>query len=161
MVDVVNGRDEVIGSAPRKGVHGTGMMHRSAHIFLIDGNGRIWLEKRASTTDTYPGYYSSSAAGHVRKGETYVQGARREALEELGIRGLRLSQVHKLDASSETSNEFVAFFIARSDSAPRRHELTDSLRAYTIPEIDGMIAEKVDFTPIFLMLYRWYVSNVA
>lgn len=160
MVDVVNEADEVIGSAPRKGIHNTELRHRSAHIFLIDSKGRIWLEKRASTTDTYPGYYSSSAAGHISRGESYLEGAQREALEELGIQGLVLERMHMLQASKETSNEFVAFFIARSDEKPRVHADSLSLHPYSVEEIDGMIAGGEKFVPIFLKLFKWHKENM-
>ena len=56
MLDVVNEHDIIISSAPRKGIHKTDKLHRSVHIFLITSNGKIWLEKRAMNTDTFPGY---------------------------------------------------------------------------------------------------------
>ena len=40
-------------------------------------------------TDTFPGAYNSSAAGHVQHGESYLDAANREILEELGIEGLK------------------------------------------------------------------------
>lgn len=159
MIDIVNERNEVIGSAPRKGIHGTGLRHRSVHIFLIDSKGRIWLEKRAGSTDTYPGYYNSSAAGHVSRGETYLQGAQREVEEELGMRGLKLDERRLLQASSETSNEFVMFYTAKSDKSPRKHEMTDSLIPCSVKEIDRMIADGERFVPIFLLLYGWSKEN--
>lgn len=160
MVDVVNDNDEIIGSAPRRGIHNTGKLHRSAHIFLLNSQGKIWLEKRAPNTDTFPGYYNSSAAGHIRKGERYLEGAEREAYEELGISNIKLEERHKLAASKETSNEFVAFFIIKSDAEPRVHEATVSLRPYSIREIDQMIANGEKFVPIFLKLFEWYKANL-
>lgn len=161
IVDVVNERDEVIGSAPRKGIHGTNLLHRAAHIFLIDGMGRIWLEKRALSTDTYPGYYNSSAAGHISKGETYLQGAEREVEEELGLTGLRLEERYLLKASKETLNEFVMFYTVKSNRMPRKHEMTEALEPHTTGEIDAMIARGERFVPIFLALYKWYRKEVA
>lgn len=153
MVDVVDHNDLIIGIAPRKGIHKTDFLHRSAHIFLIDPSGSIWLERRAQNVDTYPGYYSSSAAGHIAHGESYLQGAQREALEELGIPDLKLEQKHKLIASKETSNEFVGFFITHSATNPIEHEATEKLEAFSIKQIDEMIAKGENFVPIFLMLF--------
>ncbi len=161
MIDVVNEYNEVVGSAPRKGIHGTNFLHRSAHIFLIDKQGRIWLEQRALTTDTFPGYYNSSAAGHISQGESYLLGAQREAIEELGIEGLKLVEKHRFAVSEETSNEFVAFFVAKSDVKPRVNEgATTSLHLYSIEQIDQMIASGEKFVPIFLKLYGWYKANM-
>ena len=92
MVDVVDENDMVVGSAPRKGIHKTDKLHRSVHIFLINSSGRIWLEKRAENTDTFPGYYNSSAAGHVSSGESYEEGALREIEEELGIKNANIKK---------------------------------------------------------------------
>ena len=160
IVDVVNANDEVVGTAQRKGIHKTGLLHRSVHIFLMDPEGRIWLERRADNTDTFPDYYSSSAGGHVSSGESYMQGAEREALEELGINGLKLEQKHKLSASADTSNEFVMFYTAVSDEKPKVHENTKSLNAFTVEQIDEMIANNGKFVPIFLTLFKWYKAEV-
>lgn len=161
IIDIVNESDEIVGSAPRKGIHSTALLHRSAHIFLIDFQGRIWLEKRALTTDTYPGYYNSSAAGHISHGESYLVGAQREALEELGIENLQLEEKHKLTASAETSNEFVAFFVVKSDSKPKiNEEATVSLTPYSIAQIDQMIINGEKFVPIFLKLFEWYKKHM-
>jgi isopentenyldiphosphate isomerase len=156
MVDVVDESNNVIGEAPRKGIHKTGKLHRAAHIFMFDSAGRLWIERRGQTADTNPGYYDSSAAGHVRKGETYEQGAQREALEELGIEGLELKPVYDLPASPSTGNEFVRLFITHSDKKPKLHEDAASQKRYTIEEIDEKITHGEKFVPTFLKLFEWY-----
>lgn len=161
LIDIVDRNDKVIGTAPRRGIHKTDLFHRSVHIFLIDHNGNIWLEKRANNVDTFPGYYSSSAAGHLQRGESYIDGAKREALEELGISNLALEQKNKLDVSKKTSNEFVAFFVAKSELKPKAHELTEKLEIFSVKEIDRMISNGNKFVPIFLILFEWYKSNAT
>ena len=162
LVDVVDENDMVVGSAPRKGIHKTDKLHRSVHIFLINSSGRIWLEKRAENTDTFPGYYNSSAAGHVSSGESYEEGALREIEEELGIKNANIKKMHKLAASKETSNEFVTFFIVHSDEKPTiNKDATDALNSYSIKEIDEMIAKGNKFVPIFMKLYNWHKINAA
>lgn len=161
LIDIVDRNDKVIGTAPREGIHKTSLFHRAVHIFLIDHNGNIWLEKRAKNVDTFPEYYSSSAAGHLQKGETYLDGANREALEELGIPNLILKQKNKLAASKKTSNEFVGFFVAESELKPKAHRLTEKLEVFSIQEIDRKIYNGDRFVPIFLMLFEWYKSNIS
>ena len=162
MVGVVDENDMVVGSTQRKGIHKTDKMHRSVHIFLITSSGKIWLEKRAENTDTFPGYYNSSAAGHVALGESYEGGALREIKEELSIKNANIKKMHKLKASKETSNEFVTFFIVKSDEKPKiNKEATDALNSYSIKEIDEMIAKGAKFVPIFMKLYEWYKINAA
>ena len=43
----------------------------------------LW-QKRAEGISRYPGYYDISAGGHINLGETIVEGAIREAREEIG-----------------------------------------------------------------------------
>ena len=161
MIDIVNERDEVVGEAPRKGIHSTNLKHRAAHIFIIDGKSRIWIEKRAEHCDTYPGYHNSSAAGHVAKGESYEQAARREVEEELGFRDAKLEQLHKLQASEETSNEFVAFFVGRTDQTPTIHSDTAELITLGVGEITQLIKDGAKFTPVFKLLFDYYLRTAV
>jgi isopentenyldiphosphate isomerase len=159
MVAVVNRDDRVIGKAIRKGIHKTGYLHRAVHIFLVDSKGRIWLELRGANTDIYPGHYSSSAAGHVRHGETYLEGARREVLEELGIRKLRLVRKHKLKAAPYTGNEFITFYVTRSDKQPVRHRDAQKQELFSVDEIDLMIERGEKLSPVLLRLFSWYKGH--
>jgi len=162
LVDIVNDDDEVTGVTPRKGIHkAIAPKHRAVHIFLIDRNGNIWLEKRGPNCDMWPGHYNSSAGGHVSSGESYGQAAAREAEEELGIPGLRLELKHKLMASGTTANEFVAFYIARSDSRPRLHPDATEQASFSVKEIGKRIKAGEPFTPVFLELFEWYKSNMV
>lgn len=118
--DVVNDRDEVIGQAPRGQVHRQGLKHRAVHIFLFDPAGRLFIQKRAATKDTFPGRYDSSASGHVDSGEQYDACAVREVREELGLvapaGGLR--KHFKIDACRQTGQEFVWVYSFQGDYHP-------------------------------------------
>ena len=162
MVDVVDKYNSVIGEAPRKGIHAKGnkMLHRAVHIFLMDSKNRLWIEKRGPNTDTMPLHYDCSAAGHVAKGETYEQAALREAAEELGIKGLKLRHAFDLPANGLTMNEFVRFYVARSDRKPRLHEDAYSQELYTIQEIEAKMRIGEKFTPTFPIFLKWIKENV-
>ncbi len=159
LIDVVNGDNEVIGEAPRKGIHETKLKHRAVHIFISDGRSNIWLEKRAEHCDTYPGYHNSSAAGHVAKGEFYEQAAKREVEEELGFKNINLKLLHTLEASEETSNEFIAFFIGQTDQKPTIHSDTAELKLMDVAEIKRLIADGERFTPVFKLLFDYYLRK--
>jgi isopentenyldiphosphate isomerase len=161
MIDIVDSNDIVIGSAPRKGIHETPKLHRAAHIFLFNSEGKLWLEKRAMHCDNYPGYYSSSAAGHISSGESYLEGASREAQEELGITGLELKLVHKFPVSKESINEFIMLYTAVSDSIPKPCKDTEHFDLFTIDEINNMIDNKTEkVSDSFARLFRWYVAKM-
>ena len=83
--DVVNDRDEVIGQAPRREVHRTGLKHRAVHVLVFNARGEIFLQKRSMSKDTFPGAWDSSASGHLDSGEAYDACAVRELREEIGL----------------------------------------------------------------------------
>lgn len=84
--DVVDENDNVLGIATRKECHSNPkLIHRGVHIFIFNSDEKLLLQKRSIKKDLYKGYWSSSAAGHVKSGETYEQTAKTELKEELGI----------------------------------------------------------------------------
>ena len=83
--DVVDEHDAVVGSRPGTECVHKGLLHRAVLIFLTNPRGEVYLQKRAGHLLFYPGYWSASVTGHVSSGETYLQAAKREVKEELGI----------------------------------------------------------------------------
>ncbi len=56
-----------------------------AHVCIFDRDGRMLIQKRASTKSIRPGCWDFSAGGGVSAGETSRMAARRETYEELGL----------------------------------------------------------------------------
>lgn len=161
IIDIVDQNDKVIGTAPRKGIHNTDQLHRAAHIFLVNSEGKIWLELRAMHCDNYPGHYSSSAAGHISSGEDYITGAQREAEEELGIKGLSLTFQHKFPPSKISMNEFISFYTATSDKTPIPCEDTERFDLFLPEDITSMIKDgKTKLSKSFIRIFEWYLNNV-
>lgn len=107
--DVVDSQDRVIGQASRKEVHAKGLLHRSVHILVFNDSGDLYLQKRAMSKDENPGFWDTSAAGHVETGEDYLISAERELEEELGIRE-PLTYIGKIPARPETFGEHVKVY---------------------------------------------------
>lgn len=83
---VVDQSDTIIGFRTRYDCHhDPSLIHRSIGVLVFDSKGRVLLQKRSQSKDTYPGYWGLSCAGHVAKGETYEQTVIRELQEELGV----------------------------------------------------------------------------
>ena len=105
--DVVNERDEVVGQNTRREVHARGLRHRAVHVLVFGSDGRIFLQKRSMTKDTFPGVWDSSASGHLDSGEDYDACAVRELREELGLLiEAPLARLFKIAACAETGQEF-------------------------------------------------------
>jgi len=83
--DVVNDRNEVIGQETRSVVHARGLKHRAVHVLVFRKNGDLFIQKRSMAKDADPGRWDTSAAGHLDAGEGYMEAARREVKEELGV----------------------------------------------------------------------------
>jgi len=106
MLDVVDEDDNVIAITTRGEIHARGLMHRAVHILVFNSKDELFLQKRSMSKDEQPGKWDSSAAGHVDSGESYLDCARREITEELGIVAEHSMEVlFKLTASMLTGNE--------------------------------------------------------
>ena len=106
ILDVVDENDNVIAQKTRGEIHAEGLMHRAVHILVFNSKNELFLQKRSMSKDEQPGKWDSSAAGHVDSGEAYLDCARREITEELGIVAEQpLEVLFKLPASVLTGNE--------------------------------------------------------
>jgi len=120
LFDVVDHEDRVIAQAPRREVHARKLLHRAVHVLVHDADGRLFLQRRSPTKDTFPNCWDSSCSGHVDAGENYVIAARRELGEELGWHDqtLPLRPLLKLPAGPETGYEFIEIFVLGPLSGP-------------------------------------------
>jgi isopentenyldiphosphate isomerase len=87
LVDEVDERDRVIGRATRREVRQRRLLHRFSSVLCRDPAGRLYVHRRTDDKDVYPGLYDTSAGGVLAAGESYLEGARRELAEELGVVG--------------------------------------------------------------------------
>jgi isopentenyl-diphosphate Delta-isomerase len=82
---VVSEYDNIIGYALPDVVYSRGLIHRFASIFILDGQNRLLLQKRASHKRRHGGLFSESVSAQVEFNETYLQAASRRIQEELGL----------------------------------------------------------------------------
>jgi isopentenyldiphosphate isomerase len=114
--DVVNERDEIVGSKPRSEVHRLGLLHRAVHVLVFNSAGQLFLQKRSMKKDRQPGLWDSSASGHVDSGEDYDFTAVRELREEIGLQPAQApTKLFKIDACAETDQEFVWVYRCESE----------------------------------------------
>jgi isopentenyl-diphosphate Delta-isomerase len=66
-------------------VHRDGDWHRAAHVWIATSDGRVLLQRRSPAKQSWPDLWDISVAGHVSAGETPVEAALRECVEELGL----------------------------------------------------------------------------
>ncbi len=116
MFDVVDESGQVIGAAPRRRCHGDpSLIHQSVHVFVFDGAGRLFLQKRSLRKDIQPGRWDASVGGHFQPGEAPEAAARREMIEELGVAPLHLEWMGQYLWRSPVETELVRSYRTRHD----------------------------------------------
>ena len=75
-----------LGTLCQKEAHAKGLWHRAAHVWFVNSNKEVLVQKRAEHIVSHPGQYDISAAGHLSAGDSPIVGALREVEEELGIK---------------------------------------------------------------------------
>jgi isopentenyldiphosphate isomerase len=162
MLDIVNDNDEVIGRLPRRLVHRDGHKHRAVHVLVFDARGRIFLQKRSMSKDTFPGAWDSSASGHVASGEDYDACATRELEEELGLtESGPLEARGKIAACAETGAEFVRVYRCQAQG-PFTLQAAEIERGgwFTPGEVSDWVGRQPgDFAPSFLLIWKKWLSQ--
>jgi isopentenyl-diphosphate Delta-isomerase len=126
ILDVVNEHDEVIGQAERDEVHRVGLVCRLAYVCFYTANSEIILQKRSMTKKNDPGRLTTAVSGHVASGQTYLEAAVRETLEETGV--------------TVEPSDLVNLGIVRADYVQGTY-LSYAMRGLFAYEFDGNIAD--------------------
>lgn len=91
-VDIVDEQNNVIAQSSRQQMRAQRLRHRATYIVVHDGMGKILVQRRTESKDFHPGKLDATAGGVVQSGENYLESARREAEEELGIAGVPFAE---------------------------------------------------------------------
>jgi isopentenyldiphosphate isomerase len=89
ILDLVNERDEVIGTIPRSQYdriekEKLGYI-RGVELFIVNDKGQLWVPRRTLHKRIAPGGLDYSMGGHIDSGESYETAALREIKEELNL----------------------------------------------------------------------------
>ena len=160
LLQVVDHNHKQTGSPTRENIHAEGLLHRAVHVFVFNPQGDLYLQRRASAKDLWPGYWNSSCAGHVAAGESYAQAAKRELREELGIEQTP-DEVGLLQPSKDCGNQFVKVyaFAYAGDITPNPAEI-DEARFFSMDQVRAELASgDRPFTPTFKAAFRLWASS--
>jgi isopentenyldiphosphate isomerase len=148
--EIVDDEDRVIGRAPRSACHGNpDLIHRVAHVLVVNRDGHILLQKRSMTKDVQPGRWDTSVGGHLDPGEGYRVAALREMREELGICDVPIEFLYRSRIRNDFESENIATFFTRYDGEICFDPVEiDAVRFFSAEEIDGRLGQGF-FTPNF------------
>ena len=93
LVDVVDESDHIIQTVPRRVMRADRLRHRAAFIAILDGAGRLLVHSRSPQKDIWPSWCDIAVGGVVGVGESYLEAARRELAEEVGINQVDLIEL--------------------------------------------------------------------
>lgn len=159
-LDIVNEQDVVVGRDTRHNVHANYQMHRGVHIFVINSERQILIQRRALAKVDYPGYLDVSVGAQVSAGESYEEAARRELGEELGCGHGTITQIAAYDGFSSRQREKRRVFVHYCDGPFRlQKEEVAGVSFHTVGEISRVIDSEL-FTGGFrrsfeILLAKW------
>jgi isopentenyldiphosphate isomerase len=85
LVDVVDDAGRTIGTVTRREMRARRLPHRSVYLLVFNGRGELFVHLRTADKDVYPSHWDVAIGGVLTAGESYDDGVRREAREELGV----------------------------------------------------------------------------
>lgn len=171
MVDVVilvDSQDNDVGSEEKEACHRAPVkLHRAFSIFIVNKEGRMLIQKRATIKKTWPGFWSNACCSHPKKGENVHEGASRRLQEELGftcplshIFTFRYKAIYNKEFGE---NEIDHVFIGQFDGVvkPNDGEIDD----WQFIVLDGLVQDVADnpdkFTPWFRKALPRVIKYVA
>lgn len=134
----------------RREVHRDGDWHKTVHIWIINQNGDILLQRRAANKDSHPNMLDISSAGHLSEGDESLDGAIRELKEELNIdiKPEELEFICTLKRSSRYSSTFI------------NNEFDDLYFLRTNLKVDDIKYEEEEISEIFFVAYKEFKKMV-
>jgi len=155
LIDILDEQGNLTGEVRTKAeVHSQGLWHRTAHIWFVNSQGEILLQRRSELMENYPNMWDISVAGHISSGEAPRLAALREIKEEIGVdlddSQLELIGVIKKQAiinnGTYIDNEFNDVYLVKLDldieQFKKQVEEVKELRWLPIPEFKQWIADK-------------------
>ena len=148
--DIVDERANVIGKAPRSKVHGNpDMLHQTVHLHVFNSKNQLFLQKRSTNKDLYPGRWDTAVGGHVDSGESVEAALKRESMEELGIVLNQIKPLFRYIMRNQWESELInAFELVHDGPFSLDEKEIETGRFWSGFEIQKMIGQDI-FTPNF------------
>ena len=117
-----------------------GLLRSGVRIFVLSQAGNILLQKRGAQA-LHPFELDISASGAVDEGETRLEAAKRELLEETSIAGVELQPVAEPFRSPGTINAVYSVIVPDKTSFIFDRSEVDDLLWVSLSELNELIAD--------------------
>jgi isopentenyldiphosphate isomerase len=85
LVDLIDDAGRTVGTVTRREMRARRLPHRCVYVLVFDHGGRLFIHLRTASKDVFPSHWDVAVGGVLSAGESFADGARREAAEELGV----------------------------------------------------------------------------
>lgn len=156
-LDIIDDKNEVIGKAAKPDIYAKKLPHRIVHVWLMNAHGEMAMALRAPTVSYKPLHWCSTAAGHVRSDESFLEAGVRELEEECEI---KTDLVLKENAWYEGADapglrKILGLCEGNYETAITAHNReVAEVRFFPIKEIHQMIARGELMHPEFVFLFQ-------
>ncbi len=159
-MDHVDENNIVVGHVSKEDIYKKKLPHRIVHVLVLNPrNGEVYLQKRSEKVQFLPGYYCTSAGGHVRSGESYEDAAKRELGEELGIEAdVRFGTELKFISDGHT--RFIQVFIAyATEGFSFADGEVENGKFFTLDEACKLIRDNEKVHPQLKICLEWLITR--
>ena len=151
-IDIVDQNNNPTGEVKEKlQAHEDGNFHRTAHIWIINDKKELLLQKRSATKKSHPNCWDISGAGHIRAGESVIDGAIRELKEELGVEVEEkdLEYIATIKSTKNPKNmEFGYVYLLKCNNQVEEYIFEDNevseVKYVHFEELEKMVKKRVD-----------------
>lgn len=155
LVDVIDDQGRTVGVVPRAEMRGKRLPHRCVYILVFNARSDLFVHLRTPTKDVYPSYWDVTVGGVLAAGESYVEGARRELREELGV-DAPLEELFPFRYEDERTIVHGMVYRAQHEG-PFRLQPEEIVRGEFMPPVKALQrAEKEPFCPDGMEVLRQY-----
>lgn len=165
LLDIVNDNDEVTRQEMRFTVHQKGLQHRGVHVFLFNERGEMLIQKRSEDRASSPSMLDCSVSEHVKAGESYFAAAVRGMREELGVEGIEITLLGKIQMEYGPNDLEISQIytgVVKPEQVQFDPQEIAGIRFMSLDEIDAEISAAPETYCIwFIELMNWYHGRAA
>ena len=169
-IDIFDENNNPTGKVKEKQqAHEDGNFHRTAHVWIINDKNELLLQKRSASKKTHPNCWDISGAGHIKAGESVVDGAIRELKEELGVEAEEkdLQYIATIKSTKNPKNmEFQYVYLLNCNKEIEEYIFEDNevseVKYIFYKDLEKMVEEKIEGLLIHEEEYKYlftYITN--
>lgn len=118
-IQIVDNQDRPIGVKERGTLDDKRDIYRLSALWLTNSRGQTLIAKRSATKRNDPGKWGPAVVGTIDEGETYEENIYKEAMEEIGLEGVKFVQGPKIRVH-RPKNYFCQWYLVTLDRSIER-----------------------------------------